>query len=352
VTGLHAVVPDGIDDLTRPSGGNVYDRRVVDGLRSLGHDVRLHPVPGAWPTPDATSYAALAHALREIEDGSAVLLDGLVASAARHVLVPESARLKLVVLVHTPLGAGACADLVRADEHAVLAAAVAVIATSDWSRRALVELYGLPGSRVHVARPGVDAAELAAGTEDGGALLCVAAVIPGKGHDVLLDALAVTTDLRWRCHCVGTLERDPSFAATLRRRVADGGMTGRIEFTGAVPQAAIERTYAAADALVLPSRGETYGMVVTEALAHGLPVIASDVGGIPEALGQAADGTPPGLLVPPEDPAALGTALRAWLTDGALRRRLRRAARDRRSTLSPWSATTSAIARVLAGAAG
>ena len=92
-------------------------------------------------------------------------------------------------------------------------------------------------------------------------------------------------------------------------------------------------------------------MVVTEALARGLPVIAAAVGGVPEALGHGADGTRPGLLVPPGDPAALRDALRAWLEDADLRRRLRRAARERRAALSRWSTTTSVVAGVLAGAA-
>ena len=70
--------------------------------------------------------------------------------------------------------------------------------------------------------PAVDAADLATGTAAGGALLCVAAVTSDKGHDVLLDALATTTDLSWHCVCVGSLDRDPAFVAGLRRRSLDG----------------------------------------------------------------------------------------------------------------------------------
>jgi glycosyltransferase involved in cell wall biosynthesis len=128
-------------------------------------------------------------------------------------------------------------------------------------------------------------------------------------------------------------------------------MNGRMRFSGALLDEDLARKYGAADLLVLPSRSETYGMVVTEALARGLPVVAADVGGVPEALGHGADGTRPGVLVPPEDPAALGGALRAWLEDPGLRRRLRRAARERRESLADWSATTSAVADVLARAA-
>ena len=353
MTAVHVVVPEGIDDPARPSGGNAYDRHVCRGLTSLGWWVHERAVPGSWPRPDAASCAALARVVERIPDDAIVLLDGLVASAAPEVLVPEASRLRLVVLVHMPLGdrpADGEADDARTREGGVLAVAAAVVTTSAWTRRRLLELYPLPAERVHVAEPAVDAADLATGTAAGGALLCVAAVTSEKGHDVLLDALATTTALSWQCVCVGSLDRDPAYVAGLRRRSLDGGLGDRVCFAGPRTGADLDRSYAAADLLVLASRAETYGMVVTEALARGLPVVAADVGGLTEALGHGADGLRPGLLVPPDDPAALGAALRAWLGDAELRGRLRRAARERRESLSGWSTTTSILAGVLTGA--
>jgi glycosyltransferase involved in cell wall biosynthesis len=350
---VHVVVPDGIDDPARPSGGNVYDRQVCRGLGSIGWSVHEHAVPGCWPRPDVASRAALAAAVQRIPDEAVVLLDGLVASTAPDVLVPQAGRLRLVVLVHMPLGHRPPDDEEddpRRRERAVLSAAAAVVTTSAWTRRRLLELYPLEADRVHVAEPAVEAADLATGSAAGGALLCVAAVTPDKGHDVLLDALATTTDLSWQCVCVGSLDRDPAWVAGLRRRARDGGLGDRVCFTGPRTGADLDRSYAGADLLVLASRAETYGMVVSEALAHGVPVVAADVGGVTEALGHGTDGMRPGLLVPPDDPAALGAALRAWLGDADLRGRLRRAARERRASLSGWSTTTSVLAGVLAGA--
>jgi glycosyltransferase involved in cell wall biosynthesis len=343
VTEVHFIVPAGIDDPARPSGGNAYDRRIARGLRAAGWTVHLDEVPGSWPSPDTRSLAALAVAVGGIADGALVLLDGLVASPAPVVLCREAERLRLVVLVHMPLG--------QERERTVLSAAAAVVTTSAWTRRALLDRYSLRGDRVHVAEPGVDPAELAPGTGAGGALLSVGAVIPGKGHDVLVDALAPLAPLRWDCRCVGTLERDPGFVDGLRRRVLEGGIDGRVRFPGVQAEAELNRSYAAADVLVLPSRAETYGMVVAEALARGLPVVAAEVGGVPEALGQGADGIRPGLLVPPGDPAALRDVLRAWLEDAGLRRRLRAAARERRTSLADWTATTSSVVGVLQAAA-
>jgi glycosyltransferase involved in cell wall biosynthesis len=345
------IVPEGYDDPARPSGGNTYDRRVCQGLAARGWSVAVDAVPGSWPHPNAAAHAVLAAAVGRIPDGALVLLDGLVASTAPDVLVPQAHRLRLVALVHMPLGQRQAGDAVREREAAVLSAAAAVVTTSGWARRVLLDLYGLPPDRVHVAEPGVDAAELAPGTATVGALLCVAAVTPGKGHDVLLHALSTMTELRWHCRCVGSLDRDPAFARRLRLRSADLGLGQRLSFPGPGAGAELDRSYAAADLLVLASRGESYGMVVTEALARGLPVIAADVGGVSEALGHGADGSRPGTLVPPDDPAGLGAALRAWLGDADLRRGWRRAARERRASLAPWSATTSAVAGVLQGAA-
>jgi glycosyltransferase involved in cell wall biosynthesis len=355
VTTVHVVVPDGIDDPTRPSGGNTYDRQVCRELGSIGWTVHEHPVPGGWPQRDDSSLAALADAVRRIPDDGVVLLDGLIASTAPDVLAAQARRLRLVVLVYMPLGhrpPDAAAGAVRTRERAVLSAAAAVVTTSTWTRRRLHELYSLPDDRVHVAEPGVEAAELAPGTGTGGALLCVAAVRFDKGHDVLLDALDMLSDESWHCACVGSLAREPAFAESLRRRALNHGLDERVDFPGALTGVDLDRSYAAADLMVLASRAETYGMVVTEALARGLPVIAAEVGGITEAMGHGAGGIRPGVLVPPEDPAALAAALRAWLADAELRGRLRQAARERRDSLSGWSRTASILADVLAGVSG
>ncbi len=354
MTEVHVIVPEGIDDPARPSGGNTYDRRVCDGLTALGWAVREHAVGGDWPRPAAAELDALAGAVGRIPDGAVVLLDGLVASCAPEALLPHARRLAQVVLVHMPLGDSreGEAGAVRAREHLVLSAAAAVVTTSAWTRERLGELYGLPVERMHVAEPGVDAAALAPGSAAGGELLCVATVTPGKGHDVLLDALAAAADLPWRCVCVGSLDRDPAFATAVRRRAQDIGPGERVRFLGACTGAERDAAYASADLLVLASHAETYGMVVTEALARGVPVLATDVGGVGEALGHGEDGARPGLLVPPGDAPALGGALRRWLEDAELRGRLRQAARERRATLRPWAATTADVAGALAAAAG
>ena len=343
VTTVHVVLPDGVDDPARPSGGNRYDRRICDELSALGWDVHELVVPGSWPRPGATDLDRLARTVVAVPDGALVLLDGLIASAAAAVLVPESGRLRLVVLVHMPLGD---VDVAADAECAVLTHASAVVTTSSWTRERLLDRYRLPPERALVARPGADLDDEAPSTAGGGRLLCVAAVTPHKGQDLLLEALRMVAQTPWSCAVVGALDRDPPFVERLRRRAAEPDLLDRISFAGPRVGEQLRREYQAADLLVLPSRLEAYGMVVTEALAAGVPVIATAVGGVAEAMGRTADG-PPGLLVPPDDPVALGEALGAWLGDADLRARLRRAARLRRQALDGWDATARGVAAAL-----
>jgi glycosyltransferase involved in cell wall biosynthesis len=291
----------------------------------------------------------LAELLAALPDGSLALLDGLVASCTPGHVMSEAARLRVVVIVHMPLGelSGGCPERARADEAAVLTHAAAVLTTSDWTRRRLLDRYALDPARLHVAEPGVDGADLAPGSAAGRQLLCVAAVIPGKGHDQLAASLGQVADLPWRCTCAGAVDLDPTFLRRVVRQTEEQGIADRLRFVGALEERDLNSLYAGSDLLLLASRNETYAMVVTEALARGLPVLASSVGGVPEALGQAPDGTTPGLLVPAGDADALAAAVRAWLSDGQLRTRLRCRAQERRLTLAPWSVTARRVADVL-----
>jgi glycosyltransferase involved in cell wall biosynthesis len=172
-------------------------------------------------------------------------------------------------------------------------------------------------------------------------------VTPVKGHDVLVDALASVADRPWTCVCAGPLDRAPEHVAEVRRRIERAGLADRVRLVGPLDPAARDTAYAAADLAVAPSRTETYGMAAAEALARGLPLVATTGGGLPDTVGHAPDGTRPGLLVPPDDPAALAAALRRWFDEPALRAQLRSAATARAATLPTWTATAEAVAAAL-----
>ncbi|MYW91516.1 glycosyltransferase family 4 protein [Amycolatopsis rubida] len=327
------VVPGDLDDRSVPSGGNTYDRRMAEHL-----PVRLRPVEGSWPDPGEAAKRQLDGVLAEVPDGAKVLLDGLVACGVPEVVAPQAARLDLAVLVHLPLADDSphrAADL-DARERKTLQLANQVIVTSPAAARAVEKRHGL--ATVHIAPPGTDPAPRATGTDGVSQLICVAAVTPRKGQDILLKALSEVDGLK--VDLVGSRTRNPAYATTLSHP--------RARFTGPLGGAALEDAYRRADLLVLPSHAETYGMVVTEALARGIPVLASDVGGVPDALGRAPDGERPGLLVPPGDAAALGAALRSWRDDPDLRKRLRAAAAARARTLEGWAAAAARLRGILA----
>ncbi|MFE0043473.1 glycosyltransferase family 4 protein [Streptomyces albireticuli] len=349
---VHVVLPGDVDDAASPSGGNVYDRRVCRGLATSGWTVREYAVPGSWPCPDAAARAELARTLAALPDGSVVLLDGLVACGVPDVVVPHARRLRQAVLVHLPLADEtglAPGDAARLDarERETLRAAGAVVATSPWAGRRLTARHGLDARRVRIAAPGTDPAPLAAGDPSGSRLLCVASLTPRKGQDLLVEALADLTDLPWSCLCVGPPGRDTAYATRLRHLIEGHGIGDRVRLAGPRNGGELAAAYAAADLTVLASRAETYGMVVTEALARGVPVLATAVDGVPETLGRAPDGSTPGILVPAGDPVALASALRRWLTDPGLRRRLKASAGRRRGMLDGWGTTTRELAEAL-----
>jgi glycosyltransferase involved in cell wall biosynthesis len=315
---LHLVVPEGVDDPQRPSGGNVYDRRLCRELRVAGWDVREHSVAGQRD---------LGRLLAELPDRATVLVDGLVGASAEAMGV-QAARLRLVLLLHMAVA-----------ERDVLHAVDAVVTTSRWARQWVIDQHGLDPDRVHVAVPGVDVGPRVSGSAAGSHLLCVGPVTPDKGYDVLLGALSEVSDLEWRCTCVGALDLDPAFVGRLpTREVAD-----RVTFTGPLTPARLDAVRSTTDLVVSASRRESFGMAVAEGLARGIPVVATEAGGQPEAVGP----TGAGLLVPPGDVGALAAALRRWLTEPGLRDRLRGAAADRRTTLTTWTGTARVVADVV-----
>lgn len=326
---LHVVLPGDVDDPARVSGGNVYDRRVLDALAARGVAVVEHALPGTWPRPDADARAGLLDVLGGIADGATVLLDGLVAGGVP-TIAREARRLRLAVLVHLPLGEEPGTADLAAGEGELLRAAASVVATSPWAARRLRDRDGLGA---HVVVPGVDAAPVAPGTDGVGRVVCVGALTPTKGQDLLVDALPDGLEL----DLVGPVGRDPGFAADLKRR---RGATVRLRG----PRSR-EEAFRDADLVVVPSRVETYGMVVVEALARGIAVLAADVGGLPEAL----DGA--GELVRGDDVDALAVALRRWRDDPAHRERLRALAHARRGAMPGWDDAAAALLAAVGGSA-
>ena len=330
---LHVLVPG---DLATRTGGFIYDRRMVEGLRGRSWAVHVHDVGAGFPAPSAAVRAHAAQAIDALPDNALVVADGLAFGVLPDVVEAHARRLRWVALVHHPLAleSGIDADRQRAlfdSEQRALALARGVIVTSPSTARALAA-YAVPASRIVVVEPGTDAAPLATGSGSAAlALLCVATLTPRKGHALLLEALAALGDRAWTLHCAGSTTMDPACAAAVADAARRHGLQGRVVLHGELEGAALEALYAGADAFVLPSFHEGYGMALAEALARGLPVISTLAGAIPDTVPAEA-----GALVPPGDMPALRAALQRLLDDAPWRAQAADGARVARERLPTW----------------
>jgi glycosyltransferase involved in cell wall biosynthesis len=254
--------------------------------------------------------------------------------------------------VHHPLAletglSHEAAERLRAGETEALTQSRRVIATSAFTARLLVSNFGVANDRVKVVRPGNDRAPRAQGADRGPlALLSVGAVVPRKGYDVLIAALARLEDLPWRLTIVGDLSRDAAAAARLAADVERFGLAKRVTIAGAVPAQRLEALYGSADIFVLASRFEGYGMAYAEAIAHGLPIVGTTAGAIPETAPPRA-----AMLAPPDDVDAFAAALRRLIEDSEERARLAAGAWAAAAALPTWEQSARLFAEVIEAAA-
>lgn len=327
---LAFIVPEGVDDPERVSGGNVYDRRVRDGLAAAGWKVT---------TTQVADGEGVVAALSDVSGGDTALVDGLVAAWAPDAIASAAAAARVVVLAHMVTEAFPDADPAAVErERRALGSATRVIATSSWTASELVRRGIVRSERVTVALPGAVDGPRARGRA--GRLLCVGAVAPHKGQDILLDALGRLRGLDWSCTIAGSRAADPGFANRIAAAARRFGP--RVRLTSVLGDAELGVAYQRSGLLVAPSRAESFGMAIADARTRGLPVIAAAVGGIPESV--AGGGA---VLVAPDDPAALAAALERWMTDPALRTRLRAETAVARARSPRWSTTVERIDRIL-----
>jgi glycosyltransferase involved in cell wall biosynthesis len=339
-------------DLATPTGGYAYDRRMITELECLGWKIDLVNLGEGFPRPSQEQRKTAQERLIAIAAGCPIVIDGLAYGVLPEVALQLCPRHRLIALVHHPLAlesglSAAQADEFRASEHAALAAASRVIVTSATTARLLAADYGVPADHIVVACPGSDSAPAAHGSNDGIVrLLAIGAVVPRKGFDVLIAALATLADLPWHLIIAGDRRRDPDAVAQLDADIVRCKLSHRVAVLGAVSRERIAELYAGADLFTLASRFEGYGMAFSEAIAHGLPVIGTTAGAIPETVPAGA-----GVLVAPDDAAALAMALRRVIENPDERRRMAASARAAAQALPSWQDSAKLFARAFEDAA-
>jgi len=342
--GLHFILPG--DPETR-TGGFIYDKRIIEALTAAGLPVVRHCLPDGFPEPDKQALKKAAAVLQGIAAGETVVIDGLAMGVIADLLRPHAERLRLVALIHHALADETGLSPQRqgalfASEREALGLAERVVTTSRHTARRLAD-YGVESERIGVVVPGVDPAPLAEGS--GGPdlrLLCVGSLIPRKGHALLIEALSHLTDRPWRLVCVGSTSRDPDTATQVRDVIRQHALERRVDLVGELAASELEAQYGQADLFVLASYHEGYGMVFSEAIAHGLPIVATSGGAVPESVP-----TEAAFLIPPGDAHALAEALASVMDDRGLRKRLAAGARRARNRLPRWADAASQFIQAL-----
>jgi len=333
-------------DLATPTGGYRYDRRIIAELPALGWGAEVVNLGDGFPYPTADTRATACARLSALARGRPVVIDGLAFGVLPDAAEALRASHSLVALVHHPLAlesglsATECASL-HASERSALGCARHVIATSATVARLLVEHYGVPSGTVSVVEPGTDRVSTAPRNGAGVVkLLAVGSVIPRKGYDVLIAALARLRHLPWQLVIAGDCGRSPQTYRQVKGEIGRLGLADRVSLLGAVAFDELAPLYASADLFVLPSRFEGYGMAYAEAIAHGVPVVGTTAGAVPDTVPAAA-----GVLVAPDDIEALAVALQRVIENPADRERL--AAGARAATFPSWPQQAALFARLL-----
>jgi len=334
MSGIAFAIPGDIDTAT---GGYAYDRRVIAELRGMGREVTVVGLGDGFPDPVAIDAARVRHALGSIPDGTPTLIDGLALGILPDEAAELARRVPVAALVHHPLGLETGLDAERSrrlldSERRALAAVRHVVVTSRATARTVADSFAVAAARLTVAEPGVDRLDPVDRPGTGRpVLLAVGALVPRKGYDVLVAALAEITSLGWDAEIIGDPGRDPATAARLARSIEAAGLAGRVRLRGQVTADALAGAYRSADLFVIASHYEGYGMVAAEALAYGLPIVSTTAGALAETVPDAA-----ALKVPAGDAKALAAALRRLVADAALRARLGRAAAAAALELPTW----------------
>ena len=338
-------------DINLPTGGYAYDRRLLSLLPELGVDIRRLELPGSFPAPAAADLAETRRRVAATARDSILMIDGLAYGAMPADLIRGFGR-RIVALVHHPLcmeaglTAQRAAELRRLETEA-LTLAERVVASSHFTARTLAAEFGVPASKITPAEPGTEPAARARGTWVKGGeaplhVLAVGSIVPRKGYDVLIEALAPLKSLRWRLDIAGATDRSPETTAALERQIAAAGLADRVSLLGPVDDPRLAELYDHADVFVLSSHYEGYGMVLTEALSRGLAIVSTTGGAAAETIPDDA-----ALKVEPRSPRAMMWAVGRAIEDAGIRKRISDAAWAAAAGLPRWSDTAARVASVL-----
>jgi glycosyltransferase involved in cell wall biosynthesis len=334
-------------DIQTPTGGYAYARKIIPHLKQrISLDILA--LPAGFPNPSAADLEKTRARFSSSPAPHIVLADGLAYGALPESII-HAIRSPIVALVHHPLCleeglSAADKDRLHRSEGAALALARHIVVPSPPTAEAVARLFGIGENKITIAEPGVLRGARASGASRGAPLhiVSVGTLTPRKGFPILIEALRGLGDLSWRATFAGSLDLAPQTTSTVLEQISTFRLGDRITLAGALTESDVSALYSSGDIFALTSLYEGYGMAFAEAMAHGLPVVASGEGAVATTVPKRA-----GFVCPVRDAGAIEKALRILMTNDTLRLGMAEAAFEHGQTLPSWVRTADIIAAVL-----
>jgi glycosyltransferase involved in cell wall biosynthesis len=334
--------------LATPNGGYAYARKILPLLAGR-MEMQICRLPDSFPVlSDAERRQAREAIAAWDRPGTVFLIDSL-AFAALPAPFLASVTSPIAALAHHPLAleqglsSADKARLLRLEGEA-LACCKAIAVPSAATAGELTSLFGVPAGKIVIAEPGILRGRRAAGSAAGEPLhiVSVGTLTPRKGFAVLAQALGLLRALPWRWTIAGALDLSPQTVAEVRAKISACGLGHRVHFAGQLDEASVSALYSSGDIFALASYYEGFGMAFAEAIAHGLPIVASGDGAVADTVPPAA-----GFVCAAGAVSDIAEALQALLCDEPLRRAKAGAAWQHGQTLPDWPGTAATIAGLL-----
>lgn len=331
-------------DMHRRTGGFIYEAQVLKSLNQIGCATAHLQLPDSFPDPTEVDMRTAIAALQAVPPQQAIILDGFIAGGIDPASL-DTIPARKIAMIHHPLGLETGLPEARAafllqNEAAALSKVDHVVVPSPHTAQVLVDQFAVPRAQITIAEPGFTQPVMTGKRSEPPVILSVGLLAERKGHDTLLDALAMITDLDWQARIIGKAH-DGEVAKSLSAQCDRLGLGARVAFLGELDETALNSQFGAAAIFALATRYEGYGMVFGEAMLRGLPIVSCHTGAVPDTVGEA------GLLAPVDDATAFATALRQLLVDRPLYSKLAAASASQGARLPRWTDTARKMAQAV-----
>jgi glycosyltransferase involved in cell wall biosynthesis len=306
---LYFLITGNLHSLT---GGYLYNTHMINGLKEKGYTVNVLATDWQWKDIDELEKICR-YNLEKLPHGTCIVVDSLILASLHQIIQEFRKRLIFLGLIHLPSSydilSGVQGELAR-EELIALDHVRQVIVTGRFTFDLLCHA-GLNPVKIRIVEPGTDLFPRkkrykAVPSE----LLCISNYSSLKAQDMMIRALYRLADRDWTLHLYGSMDRDREYTASVRSLIQQLKMEHRIYMHGIVERDEISGVFLNADLFLLPSLFESYGMVLTESLAHGIPVVTTLAGNLPCTVPAGM-----GLLIEPGNEEQLAEAICSLFDD-------------------------------------